>query len=134
LYDIDLVINRTLVYGALTLMLAALYLGGVAATHAVFHALTNLEQPQIAVVPSTLAIAALFNPKTHRIQAFIGRRFYRNKYDARKTLDAFSARLRDQTDLDRLGEDLVAVATKTMQPAHVGLWLRPEARWEDEAG
>ena len=96
LYDIDRIINRTLVYGALTAMLALAYFGGVTATQAIFHTLTDQEDlPQWAIVVSTLVIAALFNPLRHRIQAFIDRRFYRRKYDAAKTLEAFSAKLRD---------------------------------------
>ena len=127
LYEIDILVNRTLVYGALTVTLALVYFGGVTATQAIFRALTGQEeQSQLAVVASTLAIAALFNPLRRRIQSFIDRRFYRNNYDARKTLEAFSATLRDETDLDRLGEDLVRVVGETMQPTHVGLWLRPE--------
>jgi hypothetical protein len=127
LYDIDRIINRTLVYGSLTLMLALVYFGGVTVTQALFHTLTSQEQlPQLVVVASTLLIAALFNPLRRRIQGFIDRRFYRRKYDARKTLEAFSAKLRDETDLDALSEDLVGVVRETMQPAHVSLWLRPE--------
>jgi hypothetical protein len=135
LYDIDLVINRTLVYVTLTMLLALVYFGGVAATEAIFRALTGREQqPQLAVVASTLVIAALFNPLRWRIQAFIDRRFYRSKYDARKTLEAFSAKLRDETDLDALSDDLVGVVRETMQPAHVSLWLRPDtASKKDEA-
>jgi hypothetical protein len=127
LYDTDLVINRALVYGFLTAFLAAVYFGGVTATEAIFRALTGQEQqPQLAIVVSTLVIAALFNPLRRRIQAFIDRRFYRSKYDAAKTLEAFSAKLRDETDLDALSDDLVGVVRETMQPAHVSLWLRPD--------
>jgi hypothetical protein len=127
LYNIDLLINRTLVYVTLTAILAVVYLGGVSATQAIFRATTGPEhQPQIAVVVSTLVIAALFNPLRRRIQSFIDRRFYRSKYDARKTLEAFSAKLRDETDLDALNAELVGVVRETMQPAHVSLWLRPD--------
>jgi hypothetical protein len=127
LYDIDILINRTLVYGALTALLVAVYFGGVTATQAIFHALTaQEEQPQLAIVISTLVIAALFNPLRGRVQGFVDRRFYRNKYDARKTLEAYSVKLRDETDLDALSDDLVGVVKETMQPAHVSLWLRPE--------
>ena len=127
LYHIDVVINRTLVYGVLTAVLALIYFVGVAATEAFFRALTSREeQPQLAIVVSTLVIAALFNPLRRRIQSFIDRRFYRSKYDARKTLEAFSAELRDETDLDALRDDLVGVVRETMQPTHVSLWLRPE--------
>ena len=128
LYDIDVVINRTLVYGSLTAMLAFVYFGGVTATQAIFRALTGQEQqPQLAVVVSTLVIAALFTPLRRRIQSFIDRRFYRRKYDARKTLDDFSAQLRNETDLNALSDDLVGVVRETMQPAHVSLWIRPES-------
>jgi len=127
LWDVDLIINRTLVYGTLSAALVALYFGGVAATERLFRGLTSQEdQPQLAIVISTLFIAALFNPLERRIQGFIDRRFYRKKYDARKTLETFSATLRDETDLEALSGDLVSVVRETMQPAHVSLWLRPE--------
>jgi len=127
LFDIDVVINRTLVYGSLTVMLALVYLGGVATTQASVRALTGQEeQPQLAIVISTLVIAALFNPLRRGIQSFIDRRFYRRKYDARKTLEAFSAKLREETDIEALNDELVGVVRETMQPAHVSLWLRPD--------
>jgi hypothetical protein len=125
LYDIDLLINRTLVYGSLTVTLVALYFGGIVVLQRVFVVLTG-QQSTLAVVASTLLIAALFTPLRRRIQSFIDRRFYRSKYDARKTLEAFSAGLREETDLDALSDDLVGVVRETMQPAHVSLWLRPE--------
>jgi hypothetical protein len=127
LYDIDIIINRTLVYGSLTATLLAVYFGGVATTQAIFRTITgHEEQPQLAIVVSTLVIAALFNPLRRRIQSFIDRRFYRSKYDARKTLQAFSAKLREETDLDALSGDLVGVVRETMQPAHVSVWLRSD--------
>jgi hypothetical protein len=127
LYDIDVVINRTLVYGSLTATLVLIYFGGVVSTQALFRAVTGQEQqPQLAIVGSTLAIATLFDPLRRRIQSFIDRRFYRSKYDAQKTLDAFSSRLRDETDLDALSGDLEGVVRETMQPAYVSLWLRPD--------
>jgi len=126
LYEIDTLINRTLVYGSLTALLGLVYLGGVAMTQLIFRALTGQqEQPQLAIVVSTLVIAALFNPLRRRIQSLIDKRFYRSNYDARKTLEAFSAKLRDETDLEALSDDLVGVVGETMQPAHVSLWLRP---------
>ncbi|MDQ3863364.1 MAG: hypothetical protein M3317_07680 [Actinomycetota bacterium] len=127
LYDIDILINRTLVYGVLTAILAVVYFGGVATAQTIFRAVTGQqEQPQFAVVVSTLVIAALFNPLRRRIQSFIDRRFYRSKYDAAKTLEAFSAKLRDETNLDALSDNLVGVVRETMQPAQVSLWLRPD--------
>jgi hypothetical protein len=127
LYDIEVIINRTLVYGSLTLLLALVYFGGVTGTQAIFRTLSGQEQqPQLAIVVSTLVIAALFNPLRRRIQAFIDRRFYRKKYDAAKTLEAFSARLREETDLQALNGELTRVVRETMQPSHVSLWLRPD--------
>jgi hypothetical protein len=125
LYDIDILINRTLVYGTLTATLVALYLVGIVVLQRLFVFLTG-QQSTLAVVASTLLIAALFNPLRRSLQSFIDRRFYRRKYDARKTLERFSAQLRDETDLDTLSDDLVGVVRETMQPAHASLWLRPD--------
>jgi hypothetical protein len=126
LYDIDRLINRALVYGPLSAALALTYLGSVVALQYVLRALTGQES-QLAVVASTLAIAALFVPLRSRVQGFVDRRFYRRKYDAAKTLAAFNVQLRDETRLDALSEDLVGVVTRTVQPTHASLWLRPEA-------
>jgi hypothetical protein len=125
LYDIDLLINRTIVYGSLTAMLVALYFGGIVLSQRVFVSLTD-QQSTLAVVASTLAIAALFNPLRRLIQGFVDRRFYRRKYDARKTLEAFSASLREETDLEALSAEVVGVVRESMQPAYVSLWLRPD--------
>jgi hypothetical protein len=125
LYDIDVLVNRTIVYGSLTATLVVLYFGGIVLLQRIFVLVTG-QQSTIAVVASTLLIAALFTPLKRRIQSFIDRRFYRRKYNARKTLETFSAALRDETNLDALSDDLVRVVRETMQPAHVSLWLRPE--------
>ena len=123
LYDIDIIINRTLVYGSLTVSLALVYFGGVISLQGLLRALTG-QGSQLAIVASTLAIAALFNPLRRRIQGFIDRRFYRRKYDARKTLEEYSTKLRDETNLEELSGDLVWVVRETVQPEHVTLWLR----------
>ena len=122
LYDIDLIINRTLVYGLLTAMLIALYFGGVVVLQYAFRALSGSES-QLAIVASTLLIAALFNAMRRRVQNFIDHLFYRRKYDAAKTLEAFSARLRDKTDMDSLNAELLSTVRETVQPEHVSLWL-----------
>jgi hypothetical protein len=131
LYDIDRIINRTLVYGALTIMLVLAYFGGVVGLQRLFSPLVGSDNG-LATVTTTLAIAALFIPLRRRVQSFIDRRFYRRKYDARKTLEAFSAKLRNETDLEALSNDLVGVVRETMQPAHVSLWLRPETASRDQ--
>jgi hypothetical protein len=131
LWDIDLVINRTLIYGGLIVSLALVYFGGVTLLQNLFLVLTD-EKSTLAVVASTLAIAALFEPLRRKIRTFIDRRFYRRKYDARKTLETFSAQLRNETDLDALSGDLVGVVRETMQPAHVSLWLHPDPPLKDK--
>ena len=118
-------INRTLVYASLTAILVALYFVGIVVLQRFFVLLTG-QQSTLAVVASTLLIAALFTPLRRRIQSFIDRRFYRRKYDARKTLEAFSTKLKNDTDLEALNNDLVRVVRETMQPAHVSVWLRPD--------
>jgi hypothetical protein len=125
LYDINLLINRTLVYGSLTAILVAHYFGSIIWLQIAFVELTG-QRSTLAVVASTLVIAALFRPWQRWVQAFVDRRFYRRKYDARRTLEAFSAKLRDETDLDALSNDLTDAVRETMQPAHVSLWLRPD--------
>jgi len=124
LYDIDIIIRRTLVYGTLTVLVALIYFGLVLALQSLVHLLTGTVSGQpLVIVASTLAIAGLFQPLRHRIKSMIDRRFYRRKYDAVKTLAAFSATLRNEVDLNRLREQIVAVVEETMQPAHVSLWL-----------
>jgi hypothetical protein len=130
LYDIDIIINRTLVYGSLTATLVLLYFAVIVVLQRLFVLLSG-QQSTLAVVASTLLIAALFNPLRGRIQSFIDRHFYRRKYDARKTLEAFSAKLRDETDLEALNAELVGVVRETMQPEHISLWLRPEMASDD---
>ena len=125
LFDIDILINRTLVYGSLIAILIGVYIGGIVLLQRFFVLFTG-EQSTLAVVASTLLIAALFNPLRRRIQDLIDRRFYRRKYDARKILEAFSAKLRDETNLDAVSDDLVGVVKETMQPSHISLWLRPD--------
>jgi hypothetical protein len=132
LYEIDVLINRTLVYGSLTALLVTTYVGSIVVLQVAFRTLTG-QDSQLAIVASTLAIAALFNPLRRRIQAFVDRRFYRRKYDAARILARFGARLRDETDLAELNEELLAVVRETVQPAHASLWLRPDTISKEDA-
>jgi hypothetical protein len=135
LYDIDLLINRTLVYGTLTLLLALIYFGCVFVLQNLVRGFTGqVGQSPLIIVGSTLAMAALFQPLRRRIQRIIDRRFYRQKYDAARTLAAFSATLRNEVDLNQLKEHLVAVVQETMQPTHVSLWLRPSEPQKNATG
>jgi len=131
LFDIDVVINRTLVYGSLTVALVAVYFGAIVVSQRVFVLITG-GKFTVAVVASTLLIAALFTTLRRRAQSFIDSRFYRRKYEARKTLQAFSAKLRDETDLEGLNNDLVGVVRETVQPAHVSVWLHPDPALKDK--
>ncbi|MBA3630954.1 MAG: hypothetical protein H0W55_15020 [Actinobacteria bacterium] len=124
LYDIDVIINRTLVYGALTGVLVLVYLAGVFGTGTVVRGLTGQTRNDLVIAASTLAVAALFQPARVRIQKVIDHRFYRSKYDAEKTVEEFSTRLRDEVDIETLQGDLLAVVRDTMKPAHVSMWLR----------
>ncbi|MFL5805929.1 MAG: hypothetical protein ACJ8CR_29855 [Roseiflexaceae bacterium] len=128
LWDIDLLINRTLLYGGLTVALGLVYLSGVVVLQAVFRTLTGQGQSPLVTIGSTLTIAALFNPLRRRLQTWIDQRFFRRKYDAAKTLAAFGAKMRDETDLNALLADLLRVVAETMQPTHSSLWLRPPER------
>ena len=123
LWDIDIIINKALVYGLLTGILILVYVGLIFALQFLLRGIIN-QQNDVAIVVSTLAIAALFQPLRHRLQRLIDRRFYRSKYDAAKTVEAFSATLRSEVDLSQLREHLLTVVQETMQPAHISLWLR----------
>lgn len=134
LYDIDILINRSLVYGLLTFVLALVYFGSIVVLQSFFRTLTGQQAP-IAIVISTLAIAALFQPMRHQLQDFVDRRFYRHKYDAKRTLETFNATVRDEVDLNKLNETLLNVAADTMQPTYVSLWMaeprQSKSTWDE---
>src|SRR5947209_12212927 len=132
LYDIDTIINKALVYGLLTALLAAVYAGLIIGLESLAGLFSRQGAQPLVIVVSTLAIAALFQPLRHRLQQVIDRRFYRRKYDAAKTLEAFNATLRNEVDLSQLREHLVTVVQDTMQPSHVSLWLREPSRMENQ--
>jgi hypothetical protein len=126
LYEIDRIISRTLVYGGLTVVLGAVYIGLVLTGQALFSSFAGGSN--LAIAASTLAVAGLFLPARSRVQRFVDRRFYRRRYDAQRTLEGFGARLREQIDLGTLEHDLRGVVTETMQPAHASVWLREVPR------
>jgi hypothetical protein len=123
LFDIDLIINRTLVYGSLTLTLGTLYVGVVVGLEALFRVATG-QQSDLVIAIATLAVAGVFNPWRQRVQRFIDRRFYRHKYDAARVLESFSSRLRDEVEMERLTADLLSAAFESLQPSSVSLWVR----------
>jgi hypothetical protein len=125
LYEIDVIINRALVYGLLSFTLALVYSLGVFVAGELVRAVSSQESNNAAVAVSTLAVAALFGPLRTRLQSFIDKRFYRRKYDAQQILAEFSATLRDQVDLEALGAEVAGVVSRTMQPSYISLWLRP---------
>ncbi len=126
LYEIDVIISKTLVYGSLSVILGAAYVGLVLAGQSVFSSFAGGSN--LAIAASTLVVAALFLPVRSRVQRFVDRRFYRRRYDAQRTLEGFGARLREQIDLGTLEHDLRGVVTETMQPTHASVWLRTGAR------
>jgi hypothetical protein len=132
LYDIDLIIHRTLVYSTLTVVLAVIYQVSVFTLQSLTSGLAFIRGNQLAIIASTFLIGGLFKPVYDRSHALIDRRFYRRKYDAARTIDAFSSTIRDEVDLSQLCSKLVAVVDQTMQPAHVSLWLCPPKRYQEK--